>query len=380
MIVLSDSIDSAEFAEHTGWSVKPHGACKGEHCVPLPPESRGSDGSILVSALSERLGMPLVRDEVRGIAALGPESAVTGRMLTTAEAPDITLPTFDGGTFSLSELRGTRVLLIAWASWCGCAHDLPVWQELREKVRPLGLEIVTVAMDTAGTDAGRAFVDRAGQQHPSLIDVAHSLGQKLGIVNVPSGVWIDENGMIVRPAEPSFPGKGAVFEELRKADLEREADRTGDTLTLTREVLRSNKEGLTPEVLERLEMTRAMADAAEPELYLQMVLDWAEHGSKSEYVLSPEDVVARSAPRSVDESTAAAHFELGQHLQLVGDHAGAVEHWREAHRLQPLNWTYKRQAWRFEYGEDGDASLYEGSMEKDLREVGPANYFPKLRP
>jgi hypothetical protein len=111
-----------------------------------------------------------------------------------------------------------------------------------------------------------------------------------------------------------------------------------------RKVFRSNKEGLTPEVLERLGMTRAMADAAEPELYLQMVLDWAEHGSQSRYVLSPEDVVARSAPRSVDESTAVAHCELGQHLQLGGDHTDAVEHWRQAHRLQPLNWTYKRWA------------------------------------
>ncbi|WP_178377351.1 hypothetical protein [Rhodococcus qingshengii] len=45
--------------------------------------------------------------------------------------------------------------------------------------------------------------------------------------------------------------------------------------------------------------------------------------------------------------------------------------------MQPLNWTYKRQAWQFEYGE---ASLFEGSLEKDLREVGSANYFPRLCP
>ncbi|MDJ0441058.1 hypothetical protein [Rhodococcus qingshengii] len=78
--------------------------------------------------------------------------------------------------------------------------------------------------------------------------------------------------------------------------------------------------------LERLETMRPIADAAESELYLQMVLDWAGHGSQSRYVLVLEDVVARSAPRSVYESIAAAHFELGQHFQLLGDHAGAVEH------------------------------------------------------
>jgi hypothetical protein len=111
-----------------------------------------------------------------------------------------------------------------------------------------------------------------------------------------------------------------------------------------------------------------------------MVLDWAEHGSASRYVLAPDQVVERSAPRSPDIALAAAHFELGQHLQLAGDHAAAVAHWRAAHELQPLNWTYKRQAWRFEYGAEGDPTRCEGSMEKDLREVGPQNYYPKLRP
>ncbi|MBM7368815.1 ResA-like WAxxUGC motif-containing protein, partial [Gordonia hydrophobica] len=301
-------------------------------------------------------------------------------MLTTAQAPEIELPTFDGGTFALSSLLGTRVILVAWASWCGCAHDLPLWQELRERIRPLGVEIVTVAMDTAGPEAGRQFVERAAPRHPALIDVAHILGERLGVTNVPSGIWIDEDGMIVRPPETAFPGRAVVFEELRQADLERETNETGNSLTLTREVLKSDEEGLTPEVLERLEMTRGIAAAAEPELYLEMVLDWAHAGRSSKYVLSAEDVVERSSPRTLDVATAAAHFEIGQHLQNAGDHAGAVAHWRRAHELQPLNWTYKRQAWRYEYGEDGDPSLYDGSMEKDLREVGPGNYFHKLRP
>lgn len=57
-----------------------------------------------------------------------------------------------------------------------------------------------------------------------------------------------------------------------------------------------------------------------------------------------------------------------------------MTHWREAHRLQPLNWTYKRQTWRFEYGHDGDPSRYQGRMEEDLAGVGPENYYPKLQP
>jgi peroxiredoxin len=379
MLVTSNSVSSAIFAEQTGWQVKAEGACKGEHCVPLPPEARHADGSLAVDVVAAQLGMPIVVDEASGLSAVGPETGVTGRMLTTAQAPDLELPTFGGDAFRLSSLRGNRVLLIAWASWCGCAHDLPLWQELYEKLEPSCVEIVTVAMDTAGPDAGRQFVERARPTHPALIDTAHVLGQKFGVVNVPTGIWIDENGVIVRPAEPAFPGRVVIFEELAKADLEREKHQTGDELTKMREILNTGQEGLSPEVAERLELTRGIAKAAEPELYLEMVLDWAEHGAASRYVLTPDEVVSRSAPRSLDTARAAAHFELGQHFQSGGDHAAAITHWREAHRLQPLNWTYKRQAWRFEYGDDGNPSAYEGSMEKDLREVGPENYYPKLR-
>jgi len=40
--------------------------------------------------------MPLVSDGARGIWALGPETAVTGRALTTAVAPELELPDADG--------------------------------------------------------------------------------------------------------------------------------------------------------------------------------------------------------------------------------------------------------------------------------------------
>jgi cytochrome oxidase Cu insertion factor (SCO1/SenC/PrrC family) len=59
--------------------------------------------------------MPLVHDEAHGLWALGPESG--GRALTTAVVPDITLPDRNGNPFSLSSLRGQKVLLVAWASW-----------------------------------------------------------------------------------------------------------------------------------------------------------------------------------------------------------------------------------------------------------------------
>jgi hypothetical protein len=98
----------AELESRTGWAIKPEGACRGEACVPLPAPFN-------VAELAERLGMALVHDEDHGLWALGPESA--GHALASAELPDIVLPDRHGEDFELRSLRGTKVFMIAWASW-----------------------------------------------------------------------------------------------------------------------------------------------------------------------------------------------------------------------------------------------------------------------
>jgi hypothetical protein len=68
-------------------------------------------------------------------------------------------------------------------------------------------------------------------------------------------------------------------------------------------------------------------------------------GPSSAHALTPEQVVARSQPRSPDLSEGAAHFELANELWRAGRRDLAIEHFNDCHRLQPDNWTYKRQAW-----------------------------------
>ena len=116
MILTSLTIDRATFEQQSGWALKPEGACRGDVCVPLPSEAR--DGATVDAAvLAERLGMPLLHDDLNDLWALGPATA-TGRALATAEFPELTLPDLrTGEAFDMASLRGQKVLLIAWASW-----------------------------------------------------------------------------------------------------------------------------------------------------------------------------------------------------------------------------------------------------------------------
>jgi hypothetical protein len=226
-----------------------------------------------------------------------------------------------------------------------------VWQEVREELHPLGLEIVTVALDTGGVEAAGPWIERAGPRHPSLIDTAHTLDELFGIVNVPSGVWIDENGVIVRPPETAYPRRPTFLDRDVRADDP-------------------------PHVQERLRQVKGLRIDAET--YMAALRDWARHGAASRYALAPEEVVSRSRGRTRAEAEAAAHFELGQHLYLSGSTDVAVPHFRAAHRLQPDNWTYKRQAWSFADPSQGPTPLYDGDWLSDVQKIGAANYYPPL--
>lgn len=113
VILTSDRMACEEFRRVTGWELKAEGACKGEVCVPLP-DGAVEDGSIDVTVVGERLGMPIV---VEGdVRVVGPES-LGGRALITAAAPELSLPDLDGTQFELSSLRGQKVVLVAWAPY-----------------------------------------------------------------------------------------------------------------------------------------------------------------------------------------------------------------------------------------------------------------------
>ena len=157
----------------------------------------------------------------------------------------------------------------------------------------------------------KALAERAAvPTYPCLIDERHLLGEALGIVNVPTAVWIDEHGVIVRP--PESPGASDAF---RSMNLQ------------TREVPKE----------------RAADGRVRRQVYVDALRDWIEHGAASQHALPPDEVRRRMRGLDPDASRASAQFRLGVWLAQHGERDAAQRALDEAVRLQPGSWRFLRQ-------------------------------------
>ena len=75
-----------------------------------------ADG-IDLAALAELLSRPLALDVGERVAYLAASAAERGAQLATLRAPEFSLPDLGGRLHSLSDYRGKKVLLVAYASW-----------------------------------------------------------------------------------------------------------------------------------------------------------------------------------------------------------------------------------------------------------------------
>ena len=101
-----------------GWERKPEGLCQGDMCIPLEDEQDLlSDDGVDLAGLAELLTRPLALDPEERVAYLGEAARDQSAQLMSLRAPDFSLPDLDGKLHSLSDQRGRKVLLVAYASW-----------------------------------------------------------------------------------------------------------------------------------------------------------------------------------------------------------------------------------------------------------------------
>ncbi len=290
----------------TGFELKPQGLCAGDTCVPLPADgswTRQNEGTQLfgVTRFARHVDQAYAVDAEHNVWSFTAVPQAATLPLLAGQAPDFALADREGKPVRLSDFRGKKVLLWTWASWCACRFDLKGWEVVYRDLKDKNFEIVACAQDTAGMEAAKPWYDKAGVTFTALVDPHHTVSSLYQMVNVPTGVWIDETGKIVRPGEVAYSKQDKVL---------------GQTIGDDR--------------------------------YALGVRDWVANGPSSQYVLSSEALQSQLVPRSADERRAEAYFRLGTHFLAQGDRDSASRQWRESQRLNPDCWNYHRQEWSFD--------------------------------
>jgi cytochrome c biogenesis protein CcmG, thiol:disulfide interchange protein DsbE len=124
-------------------------------------------------------------------------------------APDARLPRLDGsGEGSLSDYRGSWVLVNFWASWCvPCREESPALQTFYRRHRAQGFTVLGI--DTRDlTGDGRAFVGRYRVTYPQLRDGDGDYGHDFGTSGVPESFLANRQGRLVLirrgPVDPEY--------------------------------------------------------------------------------------------------------------------------------------------------------------------------------
>ncbi len=154
-----------------------------------------------------------------------------------------------------------------------------------------GFVPITVALDR-NAEEPRPFVERARPTHPSLLDTEHVVAERFHIVNVPTMIWIDERGTIVRPQDNQFGT---------------------DTFT------------------------QFHGKASGP--YLELVRAWVREGKGA---LAADEVRKYQQLPSADTQLARAERALAWDLHRRGRVEAAERHFVRAAELAPKDWTIRR--------------------------------------
>ena len=113
------------------------------------------------------------------------------------KAPDFNFTTFDGKTYSLSELSGKVVLINFWASWCKpCEQEAADLELAWRAYQPRG-DVVFLGL--AWTDTERKsleYLEKFDITYPNGPDLGTRISQSYRTTGVPETYIIDGNGVL----------------------------------------------------------------------------------------------------------------------------------------------------------------------------------------
>ena len=152
--------------------------------------------------------------------------SMAGSLVSAKIAPSFSADLLGGGKFSLQEgLKKKKPILISfWATWCApCLEELKHVQEMINTEKDLGLNVVTINVDTNETSTDlKPTIKLYKFTFPVVMDPSHEVFQKYkSEKSLPFSVLVAPSGEI----EASFQGYDEKMVSKIKAVVQKSSSR-----------------------------------------------------------------------------------------------------------------------------------------------------------
>jgi cytochrome c biogenesis protein CcmG/thiol:disulfide interchange protein DsbE len=103
----------------------------------------------------------------------------------------------EGGSLSLSELRGSAVLLDFWATWCGpCRAEAPIVDQVSRRWHDRGVVVVGVNTDQPDQGDPKQWALAHGLTYPIVHDSTGEASRAFAVDSLPTLVVVSRTGKI----------------------------------------------------------------------------------------------------------------------------------------------------------------------------------------
>jgi peroxiredoxin len=171
------------------------------HLVKAPVRSGRAWAGVLLSGFGLVISLAMVGLTVWLVQVIQSGRVVMGKETLASQwrgkpAPPLEIVTLDGQRIRLRDLRGRRVVLNFWATWCGpCRRELPHFVELAQETPDD--QITVIGLSAEDESELRPFIEENGVTYAVASVDKRSLPPPYGQVrSVPTTMIIDRNGTI----------------------------------------------------------------------------------------------------------------------------------------------------------------------------------------
>lgn len=155
----------------------------------------GLTGTVIYSNIGSQTGVSSTKDSL-----LNTKEKKASLPQPGYQAPDFTLTDINGKTVKLSDLRGKKIVINFWASWCPpCRAEMP---DLVKKSEIYKDKVVFLGVNLTNTEGGdlesvRNFLQEFNVKYQILLDKNGDVAKLYQAIAIPTTVTVDSNGIIV---------------------------------------------------------------------------------------------------------------------------------------------------------------------------------------